>query len=349
MPVNRRAVSIRDIAQAAGVSHATVSRALHQSPLISVEMRARIQQLAREMGYTPNAIAQSLKCRQTQCIGLVVTSIADPFFGPIVRGIDEVAQQSRISVLLSVGNNDPERELQAIETFHRRRVDGVISAAARISGPRVEHLADLGIPTVWINRQADSSPGLLHSVEVDDCRGARQAVSHLIELGHEMIGYLGTGSRPRSNRRRLDGYRQALLSAGREAPDCWVRVAPRELGHHSNDVAAGRSLLPGLLDEGVTAVFCYNDMMAVGALMACRDLGIAVPANLSLVGFDDIDLAQYVDPPLTTVHQPKVSLGRAAMEMLLDIIEGRPVENQVLETTLVRRSSAASTRKSCDP
>jgi LacI family transcriptional regulator/LacI family repressor for deo operon, udp, cdd, tsx, nupC, and nupG len=338
----QRPVSIEDIAEQAGVSHATVSRALRNSPLISADVKERIQRLARELGYTPNAVAQSLKVRRTKAIGLVLTSIADPFVGRVVRGIEDVAHRADMSVFLSVSNNDPEREMAVIETFQRRRVDGIISAAARISGGYAEQLARTFVPTVLINQQAEAGSGMLHSAEVDDYQGARSAVSHLLELGHTRIGYIGTGSRPRSNRHRFAGYRDALRAAGIEPEESRIRISAAERGSHTDDVADGQSLLPALLDAGVSALFCYNDMIAIGALLACRELGVAVPGQLSVVGFDDIETAQYVTPPLTTIHQPKLRLGQLAMEMLLDLLEGRPVENHVLPTELIRRSSTAA-------
>lgn len=342
--MTRRAVSIQDIARAAGVSHATVSRALHDNLLISAAVRARIRLLAEQMGYTPNAVAQSLKRQRTRTIGLVVTSISDPFVGLVVRGIDELAQRANLSVFLSVSYNDPDREMAAIETFHRRRVDGVISAAAQISARYNERLANVRVPTVLINHQAEAHSELLHSVDVDDYDGARQAVNHLIGLGHKAIGYLGAGNRPLSNRRRLAGYNDALQGARIQPNPAWVKVAPPENRLHSQDVDAGRELLPGLLGTGATAVFCYNDMIAVGALMACRELGIRVPGQFSVVGFDDIETAQYVSPALTTIRQPMLRLGELATEMLLDLLDGRPVENRVLATELICRASAGAIR-----
>lgn len=331
-------VSIQDIAEAAGVSHSTVSRALHDSSLISPEVRERIQQLAREMGYTPNAVAQSLKGKRTNTIGLVITSIADPFAGRVVRGIEDAAQAANVSLFLSVSNNDPERELEIIETFHRRRVDGVISATAQIRGPYVKRLAQIKMPTVVINQQAESETDRLHSVDSDDYGGARQAVEHLLSLGHRAIGYMGVGNRLPSNRRRLAGYRDALAAAGIEAKEAWVRTASSHR-FRSEDAVEGQAMLPGLLRTGITAVFCYNDLIAVGALMACRELALRVPEQLSVIGYDDVDVARFVTPPLTTVHQPKLRLGMLAMQMLLDILDGKPVQSQRLPTDLVVRAS----------
>lgn len=334
-----RPVSIQDIAKAAGVSHSTVSRALHDSPLISLEVRQRIQQMAQELGYTPNQVAQSLKERRTNTVGVVITSISDPFLARVVRGIEEVAQEAGIQVLLSISNNDGDREMALIDAFHRRRVDGVISSTALISDQHMKRLLKTRIPTVVINQAAPSEAALVRSVQVDDYASARRAVEYLLSLGHRAIGYLGAGNRPRSNWMRLAAYRDALRVAGIAGSEAWIQVASPESRYYADDVADGQALLKALLPAGVTAVFCYNDTLAVGALLACRELGIAVPKQLSVMGFDDVELAQYVTPPLTTMHQPKLRLGELAMHMLLDLVEGKPVHNQVLSTELVVRAS----------
>ncbi len=335
-----RTVSIQDIARRAGVSHTTVSRALRDSQLISAEVRAQIQQLAQEMGYIPNAVAQSLRGQRTGTVGLVVTSIADPFLGRVARGIEEVAQKYNISLLLSVSNNDADAELAVVENFHRRRVDGVIVAAARMTNAHEAQLARMRVPTVLINHQAETSLEHLHSVSIDDAQGARAAVNHLLELGHRAIGYLGAGNRPRSNRVRLQNYTAALAAAGIEPRDAWICATSERDRYYADDVTGGQTLLPELARAGVTAVFCYNDMVAVGALTACRELGIRVPGQMSIVGFDDVEMAQYVTPPLTTVHQPKLRLGQLAMDMLLDLLNDKPVTDHVLPAELVIRESS---------
>ena len=213
----RRPVSIQDIAQAAGVSHATVSRALRDSSLISAEVRETIQRLAREMGYTPNAVAQSLKGRRSNTIGLVVTSIADPFYGRVVRGVDEVAKQAGVDVFLGVSYNNAEQELAVIESFHRRRVDGIITASSRLTNEHVGQLKRIGVPIVLINQQSEVQLDQFHAVQVDSYGGARQAVAHLLALGHSAIAYLGATNRPRSNLQRAPGLPRRL--AGRRHRD----------------------------------------------------------------------------------------------------------------------------------
>ena len=348
----RHPVSIADIARAAGVSHSTVSRALRDSPLISTAARRRIQQLAQEMGYTPNALAQSLQTRHSHTIGLVVTSIADPFFTDVVKGVEEVARPACFSVFLSASYNEPDQEAAVIETFHRRRVDGIIVASLRISSNYAERLSRIKVPVVLINNEAPRESQLLHWVMVDDQAGARLATDHLIRLGHRAIGYLGVANRPRSNQQRLDGYRAALAAAGIAPQDAWVAIPPTAggpgTGVEGPDVAAGQALLPQLWAAGVTAVVCYNDMVAVGALLAGGAHGIAVPADLSIIGFDDIELARYVTPPLTTIHQPRARLGNLAMQLLLDLQAGCAVQNHILPPTLVERGSTAPPRPTGD-
>ena len=334
-------ISIADIARVAGVSHTTVSRALRGNPLISINTRERIQRLAQEMGYTPNAIAQSLQTRRTSTIGLVVTSIADPFLNDVVKGVEEVARSANFSVLLSATHNDPNQEMAVIETLHRRRVDGILVASSRITSEYKQRLDFIRIPTVLINSQADSQDDLLHWVSVDDRAGACHAVEYLLQLGHCSIGYLGISSRPRSNRKRFQGYQYALVKAGIPFRDAHVLITSGTEATHEEDVAIGEASFRHFVDGHVTAIFCYNDMTAIGVLMACRERGIAVPRDLSVVGFDDIKLASYVSPALTTMRQPKLELGRLAAEVMLDLLHNRPGQNHLVQPDLIIRASTA--------
>ena len=339
--MRKQEVSIEDIARIAGVSHSTVSRALRDSPLISMDVRERIQQLAGEMGYTPNAVAQSLQTRRTSTIGLVVTSIADPFLSDVVKGVEEVARSADFSVFLSASHNDPDQEMAIIETFHRRRVDGIITTSSRITNEYRKRLNHIRVPTVLINGQGESADALLHWVSLDDRTGAQLAVEHLLQLGHRCIGYLGISSRPRSNQQRLQGYWNTLAAAGIPHQENWMVIAGATEASYEEDVAWGQAALPTLLDAGITAVFCYNDMVAIGVLRACQERGIAVPEQLSVIGFDDIKMASYVTPPLTTIHQPKVELGRLAAQVLLDLLKNQPGRNHTLSPVLTLRASTA--------
>jgi LacI family transcriptional regulator/LacI family repressor for deo operon, udp, cdd, tsx, nupC, and nupG len=337
--VTHARTSIKDIAEAAGVSHSTVSRALNDSPLVKEATKARIKRLAREMGYIPNAVARSLKAQRSGTIGLVVTSLLDPFFTEVMAGVDEVAGEAGLSMFVSASHNDPEREMAVIETFHRRRVEGIIVAASRLTRRYRERLARIRVPLVLINQHTDQSQPGVHVVALDERAGAQLAVEHLLDLGHRRIGYLGLGNRQRSNRLRLTGYRDALQEAGIPPDAAWARIVPEAEMAALSDTGAGERYLTALADAGTTAVFCYNDRVAIGALVACRRASIAVPGALSLVGFDDIQAARWVSPPLTTVRQPRRRMGQLAMRTMLDLLEDRPVGDHVLAPELVRRES----------
>lgn len=327
-------VSIKDIAKAAGVSHSTVSRALQGSPLVNPRTAAQIRQLAQEMGYTPSAVAQSLVTQRTRTIGLVVTFISDPFVDRVVDGIEDLATTAGYSVFLSSSQGDPDREMAVVDIFHRRRVDGVIVLASRVGRLYGERLQELSVPIVLINNQAEGQ--YLYSVSADDEQGARLAVRHLIELGHERIGYIGSASRPPTSLRRLAGYQAELERAGIPFNPNLV-IVPETI----HDLESGRLGIEYLLTTNITAVFCYNDRTAIGALLTLRERGIPVPGSLSVVGFDDIEPSWYVTPPLTTVHQPRLEMGRRAMQMLLDLLAGEPVSDEVLPCRLIVRDSTA--------
>lgn len=336
--MSKRRISIQDIARRAGVAHTTVSRALRDNPSISPKVREEIKQLAQEMGYVPNGIAQSLQNQRTNTIGVVVTSIADPFFAEVVEGIEKVAKTVGLSVLLSASHQDVEQEIAAISNFHRRRVDGIIVADSHISKQHLQQIAEIAVPTVLLNSQTEEL-AQFQFVTIDNLLGAQLAVEHLIKLKHTAIGYIGVGNRTKSNQQRLEGYRTALIAANLPQKRDWVAISEAEYTTTS-DIDTGLQMLSGLINAGVTSIFCYNDMVAIGALLACQKLSISVPQELSLVGFDDIALARYVTPPLTTVRQPMLEMGCYAAQMLLDLLQEKSVENRVLSPFLVERGSS---------
>jgi len=187
-------VTIKDIAKAAGVSHTTVSRALNGNPAISAETTTRIRNLAQQMGYTPSAVAQSLLSQQTWTIGMVITTIADPFVAQVVQGVEQVAQAADYSVFLTSSHNNPQQELAVVETLQRRRVDAIIVTSSRVGSLYSSQLDQIQVPIVLINNQEEGE--YLRSVAVDDEQGSQLAVEHLIALGHRRIGYIGTINRP---------------------------------------------------------------------------------------------------------------------------------------------------------
>lgn len=334
-------VSIKDIARLAGVSHSTVSRALRDSPLVRKETAARIRRIARETSYRPNSIGRSLVTRRTRTIGVVVTTVADPFIAVVVSGIERVAHDHGYAVLLA--NSSPEadrktgnREVEVVQSFEDRRVDGIVVLASRMGALYMPLLSELNVPIMLINSH---HPGeFVHSIGTDEPTGSREATDHLVQLGHRRIAYIGDQYGLQSDVRRATGYREALSAAG-------MPVQPELVVLGDGRAEGGRVAMDRLLAlrEPPTAVFCYNDMSAVGALRSIYDHGLAVPRDISLVGFDDLLIASYTHPPLTTYRQPMVELGRQAMKSILDLLAGSDSGSNVrLQGELVVRESTAA-------
>jgi DNA-binding LacI/PurR family transcriptional regulator len=328
-------VSIYDIAKKAGVSPSTVSRALEDHPRIGAATRKRIQELAVEMNYVPSTVAKSLASNKTWTIGMVLATITDPFMGRVVEGVEQVAIETGFNVFVSTSQNDRQREIAVIETLQKRRVDGIIVIASHLSDRSPRFFERSKVPIVVINEQ---NPGKnMHFVAVDDVRGARLAVEHVIALGHQRIGYVSILNRPQSNQHRFKGYQDALEAAG-IAVDPALIFSSHTIEDH---VRVGEASLEPLLAAGATAVFCYNDSAAIGLLAACHKHGISVPGDLSIIGFDDIDMAAYTMPQLTTIRQPRFELGRMAMHMMQALLKGQEPENQFLPCELVVRQTTA--------
>ncbi|NLD73780.1 MAG: LacI family transcriptional regulator [Chloroflexi bacterium] len=305
-------VSIKDIARAAGVSHSTVSRALRDSPLLRPETRERIQRLAREMGYSPDTIARSLVTGRTHTVGVVMTTITDPFVAEIVRGVENCALPNGYSVILASSGGEPERELAAVDMLRAKRVDAVIVTSSRVGSLYLDRLELQGVPVVLINDHTSQGGPYTFSVTVDNRDGGRVATEHLVCRGHRRIAYIAAALGHSDSVERQAGYQQALRQAGLE-------VDPALVLRGDGRAEGGEQALARLqaLPEPPTAAFCYNDMTAIGLLRAARRAGVRVPEDLAVVGFDDILYASYVCPPLTTISQPKAEMGERAMRMAL--------------------------------
>ncbi len=331
-------VSIKDIARLAGVSHSTVSRALHNSRLIPAATADRIRKIADEQGYLASAIARSLVTSRTEAIGVVVTSIADPFNGEVVAGIEELANEHGYTVILANSQADAAREVAVVRRFQARRVDGVLVASSRVGALHTPLLSELKIPIVLLNNQHPSA--FIHSVSFDNVTGAYRAARHLIELGHRRIAYLGDRFGLHSDAERYAGYCKMMAEAGWSIDE---QLVVHGDGKPEGAAAAARELLA--LREPPAAILCYNDMSALGVLRQAAIEGIPVPEELSVTGFDDIFFANYVQPPLTTVRQPMRELGRRAMGLLLSILRGEENDKAILiEGELIVRGSTAPPR-----
>ncbi|MFQ5854128.1 MAG: LacI family DNA-binding transcriptional regulator [Anaerolineae bacterium] len=326
-------VSIKDIAKAAGVSFSTVSRALNNSPRVKPETRERIQRIAEEMGYTPSAVARSLVTHRTNTIGVVVTTITDLFFAEVIQAIEETALNYNYSVILANSGAEPQRELAAVRTLRERRVDGIILVAACAGKELLPKPEDMGIPVVTINNVHEEHIG--YSIETDNVGGGREATRHLLNLGHRRIAYIAGPAAEWDSVERQSGYEQTLQAYG-------VPVDPALIVQNDGRPRGGMEAMHQLLGlpSPPTGVFCYNDASAVGALRAAHIAGVRIPQDLSVVGFDDIELAPYLEPPLTTVAQSKREMGERAVQMVLDLLEGdKPVEDCILPSRLIVRGS----------
>jgi DNA-binding LacI/PurR family transcriptional regulator len=329
-----RQPSIKDIAKLARVSHPTVSRALQNSPLVNAKTAEKIRRIARESGYRASAVARGLVTRRTRTIGLVVTTIADPFTSEVVSGIEQTANDYGYCVFLADSNADPEREKKIVQSFAEQRVDGIIVTSSRVGALYLPLLSEMMVPIVLVN---DQHPGaFVHSVMISNQEGTRAVTQHLVGLGHSRIAYLGDRFGYQSDTERFAGYCDALDAAGIPLrPELVVRGD----GKPAAAVVAMNHLL--MLNDLPTAVCCYNDMTALGAMRSIRMHGFHVPEDISVVGFDDLFIASYTDPLLTTVRQPMRRMGSLAMENLFKLISGEEsiVKVKVKPELIIREST----------
>lgn len=329
-------ITIRDVARLAGVSVATVSRVLNNSALVSPETRETVMQAVSHLGYRPNANAQALATQVSDTIGVVVMDVSDPFFGALVKAVDTVAQQHQKYVLIGNSYHEAEKERHAIEVLIRQRCSALIVHAKALGDAELASFLDQIPGMVLINRIV---PGYAHRcVGLDNVTGAMMATRMLQSHGHQRIGYLASAHRIEDDDQRKEGWLRALAEQGITPPESWV-------GTGSPDMQGGEAAMVELLGRNLqlTAVFAYNDSMAAGALTALKDNGIAVPQHLSLIGFDDIPIARYTDPQLTTVRYPIVSMARLATELALQGAAGELdlQASHCFMPTLVRRHSVA--------
>ncbi len=335
-------ITIKDIAKKAGVSYATVSRALNNRPEVSEKTRREIQRLAAEMGYKPNAIARGLVTKETFTLGLIIPDITNPFFPEVARGVEEAASDAGYSVFLCNTNWDVKKEKTYIELLEEKRVDGLILASVCEDEKSLRDLIDREVPVVLINRVPEQVS--INYVAIDNIKGAQQAVEHLISLGHRRIAYVGGLKQVESTRERLQGYRLALAIHDIPFKEELVRYGTfkKESGYES-----ALALLS--LPQPPTAIFAVNDILALGVIHAIKDKGLKVPDDVAVVGFDDIPFAAYAEVNLTTVAQPKYTMGEMAAKILIDEIRKGPSPEKkyiVLPPTLVIRASSGGKRGS---
>jgi LacI family transcriptional regulator len=327
--------TITDVALKANVSIATVSRVVNNSPhKVHTKTRERVLKIIQEMDFRPNALAKGLHLKKSLTIGIIIPDISNPYYAEIVRGIQIVAARAGYSVTIHNTDGKQEGIIRSIYHLREKSADGIIFSGGIISGyETLSILRELKQRVVVIGRHDVDFP----AVQVDNLGGATQAVQHLIDLGHTKIGFIGGSEDSTTAQDRLTGYRNALAQNGLMFDERLVR--PGEWNPRSGYLMA-KKLLKG--KEKPTAIVSANDLVAFGAIKAAKEAGYSVPGGLAVVGFDNVPLSSYFDPPLTTVEIPIQELGAAAMKMLIGLLSGEKFERlKVFKTTLRVRGSTA--------
>ncbi|MEW7312121.1 HTH-type transcriptional regulator GalR [Buttiauxella gaviniae] len=329
--------TIKDVAKLAGVSVATVSRVINDSPKASEASRLAVTSAMEELNYHPNANARALAQQTTETIGLIVGDVSDPFFGAMVKAVEQVAYRTGNFLLIGNGYHNEQKERQAIEQLIRHRCAALVVHAKKIPDSELISLMKQMPGMVIINRIL---PGYeQRCVALDDRYGAWLATRHLIQQGHTKIGYLCSNHQISDADDRLQGYFDALTEHG-------IPVNDRLVTYGEPDESGGEQAMTELLGRGkhFSAVACYNDSMAAGAMGVLNDNGIDVPKEISLIGFDDVLISRYVRPRLTTVRYPIITMAEQAAELALALAENRelPEITHMFNPTLVRRHSVIS-------
>jgi LacI family transcriptional regulator, repressor for deo operon, udp, cdd, tsx, nupC, and nupG len=330
-----RRPTLLDVARLAQVSAATASRALNNPEMVSEETRLSVVQAAERAGYQPNLMARSLRKQQARAIVVLVPVMENPFYPEIIRGLEAAARDRDYSLLLGITVYDRGVETSYIDLVRNQRADGIV-----LLDGGMENLLEGGtrfvVPSVQVIERLKGVD--LPWVGIDDRAAAMVGVQHLLDLGHRRIGHISGWNRCTVTGDRLAGYRAALRTAGIAYDPALVETG--EFIFARGEAAAAKLMA---LPDPPTALFCANDTSALGALRHLHTLGLMVPRDVSIVGFDDIHLSVQSDPPLTTLHQPRFDIGFAAMTLLIDLLAGAPdlVTQQTLPVELVVRGSTA--------
>lgn len=328
------AATMKDVALKAKVSTATVSRALMNPDKVSQSTRSRVEQAALEVGYFPQSMGRNVKRNESRTILVIVPDICDPFFSEIIRGIEVTAAEQGYLVLIGDCAHQNQKEKTFLNLIITKQIDGMVLLSSRLPfDASVEEQRNLP-PMVMSNEFAPELE--LPTVHIDNLTAAFNAMNYLLDLGHKRIGCIAGPEDMPLCHYRLQGYVQALRRSG-------IVVDPHYIARGDFTFEAGANALKQLLEQPLppTAVFCHSDVMALGTLSWAKRQGLKVPDDLSIIGFDNIALAEFCDPPLTTVAQPRFDIGREAMLLLLDQMQGQNVSSgsRLMDCELIIRGS----------
>lgn len=335
-------VTVADVARSAGVSTASVSRALSGADGVGAAVRERVIAVAEELGYRPNTVARSLRTSRTQTIGLIIPDVVNPFFGELALAVEDAAHRQGYSVILCNANEETRRQDRYVELVLARRVDGLLLTPVLADSPALHAAARQGVPMVFVDRTV---AGLGTAVVRADGRAAISAlVDHLVRLGHERIAVITGPRKSLTGRERLAAVGAALRAHSLSLRRDFVRV-----GNFQAD--SGRRAAAQFLDldEPPTAVFAIDNLMALGAVQEFRRRGLKIGSDIAVAGFDDPPWFQLMEPPMTTVAQPVSRMGTLAVETLFKAIGGGRVRSQLLDCELLIRSSCGEDTAASEP
>lgn len=326
--------TIRDVAKLAGVSTATISRVINSPKTVREKTREKVTQAMKTCNYKYNALARGFVTKQSNTIGLIIPTINNPVFAESTRGVQDYANHQKIQVILGNTYYQYELEESLVETLREKQVDGLIITTTNPRGAILKNLLGEGFPFVLLYSTVKKGP--LSAVGIDNYKGGYRATEHLVRLGHDRIGMVaGNFSRSDRSFHRWHGYRQCRKNHG-------IPYDKDLLAQTDYSLTGGRDSVKKLLSQQnpVTAVFCSNDYLALGAMKGARELGLNLPTDLSIVGFDDIPIASYVIPELTTIRQPAYEMGKLGAQLLFQRIgnQSKPVQ-LMLESSLIVRES----------
>ncbi|MGY3552533.1 LacI family DNA-binding transcriptional regulator [Williamsia sp. R60] len=341
------AVSVRDVAAAAEVSVGTVSNVLNAPEKVAPTTVERVHRAIADLGFVRNDAARQLKAGRSRCVGLIVLDVGNPFFTDLARAAERRAAENRLTVLLGTSDDDPARERAYVETFDEQRVYGVLVSPAGDDLSRLAELHRRGTPVVLVDRRGEGSP--FSSVAVDDVAGGRLACEHLCAIGRRRIAFIGGPAGLHQVADRLRGAREAVDEVQGAQLEVITTGALSVLAGR----AAGESIRSRPATDRPDAIFCANDLLAIGVLQALTMLGdVSVPGDIALIGYDDIDFAQSAVVPLSSIRQPSGQLGTHAVDLLLaetDRAPGAGPEHILFQPELVARASTVGATPNDQP
>ncbi|MCX7694801.1 MAG: LacI family transcriptional regulator [Caloramator sp.] len=332
--------TIKDVAKKANVGVGTVSRVINNHPSVSENIRKRVLEAIEELDYKPNAIARSLKINSTKTIGVIIPDISSAFYPEIVRGIEDVAKDYNYTIILFNTDLKLLKEKDALNIIKEKKADGILFISNTVSKNLKKELKKVGIPIVLVSTKDEE--GEFHNVIIDNEIAAYEAVRYLIKLGHKRIAMIaGMKNDPNAGIPRLEGYKRALKESNIEFDENLIFYGNYKF---KSGYEAMKNIIK--LKDKPTAIFAASDTMAVGAASCAMQMGFKIPEDISIVGFDGIELAEYFYPSITTIKQPRYDMGRKGMETLLKLINGEEApKNIVMDFELVERKSSTKIKK----